>query len=201
MLKIISHRLTQNKHRISFFCGLLCDSVAKKRKVKLVSSSKFIDLMTEKGFGPYIGVPCSFLKPLINYIIDREDVEYIAANNEGEAVAIASGAYLAGKRPVVMLQNSGLGNTINPLTSLNYVFKIPLLLIVTWRGEPGLKDEPQHELMGQITFDLLKVVRVKCDEFPTSDDEIEDKIADAINYMSQTSLPYAFIMRKDTVDK
>ena len=167
----------------------------------MVTSSKFIDLMTEKGFGPYIGVPCSFLKPLINYIIDRDDVEYIAANNEGEAVAIASGTYLAGKRPVVMLQNSGLGNTINPLTSLNYVFKIPLLLIVTWRGEPGLRDEPQHELMGQITFDLLKVIRVKCDEFPTSDDEVEEKITDAINYMAQTSLPYAFIMHKDTVGK
>jgi len=157
--------------------------------------------MTEKGFGPYIGVPCSFLKPLINYLIDRGDVEYIAANNEGEAIAIASGAYLAGKRPVVMFQNSGLGNTINPLTSLNYVFKIPLMLIVTWRGEPGLKDEPQHELMGQITFDLLKVVQVKCNEFPTSDDEIEDKVADAINYMAQAGLPYAFIMRKDTIDK
>ncbi|MFQ6041273.1 MAG: phosphonopyruvate decarboxylase [Candidatus Poribacteria bacterium] len=173
----------------------------------MVSSSKFINLMTEKGFGPYIGVPCSFLKPLINYIIDREDVEYIAANNEGEAVAIASGAYLAGKRPVVMFQNSGLGNTINPLTSLNYVFKIPLLLIITWRGEPGLKDEPQHELMGQITFDLLKVVRVECDEFLTpvcaaggSDDEIEKKITDAVDYMAQTGLPCAFIMRKDTVD-
>ena len=175
--------------------------MAKKRKVKLVTTSKFIDLMTEKDFGPYIGVPCSFLKPLINYIIDREYVEYIAANNEGEAVAIASGAYMAGKRPVVMFQNSGLGNTINPLTSLNYVFKIPLLLIVTWRGEPGLKDEPQHELMGQITFDLLKVVRVKCDEFPTLDDEIEEKITDAIDYMTPTGLPYAFIMRKDTVDK
>ena len=75
--------------------------------------------MIKKGFGPYIGVPCSFLKPLINYTIDREEIEYIAANNEGEAVAIASGAYLAGKRPVVMFQNSGLGNTINPLTSLN----------------------------------------------------------------------------------
>ena len=170
-------------------------------EVTLVTLSEFTNLMTEKGFGPYIGVPCSFLKPLINYIIDREDVEYIAANNEGEAVAIASGAYLAGKRPVVMLQNSGLGNTINPLTSLNYVFKIPLLLIVTWRGEPGLKDEPQHELMGQITSDLLKVVRVKCDEFPTSDDEIEEKITNAINYMAQTSLPYSFIMHKDTIDK
>ncbi len=167
----------------------------------MVSSNKFINLMIKKGFGPYIGVPCSFLKPLINYTIDREDIEYIAANNEGEALAIASGAYLAGKRPVVMFQNSGLGNMINPLTSLNYVFKIPLLLIVTWRGEPGLKDEPQHELMGQITFDLLKVVRVKCDEFPTSDDEIGDKIANAVHYMTQTGLPYAFIMRKDNVDK
>ena len=157
--------------------------------------------MTEKGFGPYIGVPCSFLKPFINYTIDREDIRYIAANNEGEAIAIASGAYLAGKCPVVMLQNSGLGNTINPLTSLNYVFKIPLLLIVTWRGEPGINDEPQHELMGQITADLLKVVRVNCDEFPTSDDEIEGKIAQAVHYMSQTSLPYAFIMHKETVEK
>jgi len=160
-----------------------------------------MDLMTEKGFGPYVGVPCSFLKPLINYTIDREDIEYIAANNEGEAVAIASGAYLAGKHPVVMFQNSGLGNAINPLTSLNYIFKIPLLLIVTWRGEPGLKDEPQHELMGQITFDLLKSVRVKCDQFPASDDEIENKLADAIDYITQTSLPYAFIMRRDAVDK
>ena len=167
----------------------------------MVSSHKFINTMAQKGFGPYIGVPCSFLKPFINYTIDREDCEYIAVNNEGEAIAIASGAYLAGKRPVVMLQNSGLGNIINPLTSLNYIFKIPLLLIVTWRGETGLKDEPQHELMGEIIFDLLKVVRVKCDEFPTSDNEIETKSEDAISFMSQTGLPYAFIMHKDSVDK
>ena len=67
-----------------------------------------------------------------------------AISIEGEAVAVAAGAWLAGRRTVVMCQNSGLGNTVNPLTSLNHPFRIPTLLIVTWRGQPGLKDEPQH---------------------------------------------------------
>src|SRR6201999_4167127 len=104
-----------------------------------------------RGYDFYTGVPCSFLTPLINRVASDRTLHYVAAASEGEAVAIAAGAWLAGRRTVVMCQNSGLGNAVNPLTSLNTPFRIPTLFVTTWRGQPGLKDEPQHVLMGQIT--------------------------------------------------
>ncbi len=166
-----------------------------------VSSRRFIDEMTARGFGPYIGVPCSFLRPFIDYVIDRDDLDYIAATNEGEALAIASGAQLAGRKPVVMLQNSGLGNLVSPLASLNYVFKIPVLIIVTHRGEPGLKDEPQHVLMGRITTRLLEDLEVGHAAFPACDDDIAASIDGADRTMAETGLPFAFVLRKNTVDE
>lgn len=165
----------------------------------MLSTPKFIEYLTERDYGPFVGVPCSFLKPFINYVIENKDLEYIAANNEGEGIAIAAGAYLAGRKPVVMFQNSGLGNTVNPLTSLTYVFRIPLLLITTWRGEARLRDAPQHVLMGEITSSLLDVLRVRHDMFPEEDDELEAKVNKAIDYLEGQSLPYALIMRKGVV--
>lgn len=165
----------------------------------MVEAHEFLDRLTENGFGPYIGVPCSFLKPFINYVIDCPKLEYLAANNEGEAIAIAAGAYLAGQRPVIMFQNAGLGNAINPLTSLTYTFRIPLLLITTWRGQPGLKDEPQHDLMGAITEALLRCVRIECEIFPECSAEILPSIDRAIAHMQTNSLPYALIMKKGSV--
>ena len=120
------------------------------------------------GFDFFTGVPCSFLMPIINRVISDQETEYVGAASEGEAVAIAAGAWLAGRETVVMCQNSGLGNTINPLTSLNWPFRIPTLLIVTWRGQPGLKDEPQHELMGRIMSDLLDDIAVPHRLLPAS---------------------------------
>ena len=117
----------------------------------MVQAKKFLDEAHRRGFDFYTGVPCSFLTPLINRVISDPGTRYVGAASEGEAVGIASGAWLAGRSTVVMCQNSGLGNTINPLTSLNWPFRIPTLMLVTLRGEPGLGDEPQHELMGQIT--------------------------------------------------
>jgi phosphonopyruvate decarboxylase len=140
------------------------------------------------------------LKPFINHVIDDENLEYIAANNEGEAVAIAAGAYLAGRSPVVMLQNSGLGNAINPLASLNYIFRIPVLLIVTWRGEPGKPDAPQHELMGVITHRLLDTLKIKHDLFPESEDGITPAVEKAIESIGTSRRPYALIMRKGSVE-
>ena len=166
-----------------------------------VSSRRFIDAMAAHGFGPYIGVPCSFLRPLIDYVIDRDDLEYIAATNEGEALAIASGAQLAGRKPVVMLQNSGLGNLVNPLASLNYIFKLPVLIIVTHRGEPGLTDEPQHVLMGRAMDGLLDLLEVEHAHFPAPDSAIEAAVALADERMAATSLPYAFVLRKNVVDE
>jgi phosphonopyruvate decarboxylase len=94
---------------------------------------------------------------------------YVNAANEGDAVAVAAGAELAGRRALVMFQNSGLGNAVNPLTSLTIPFEIPLLLIVTWRGEPGgCADEPQHEWMGAITPAMLDVMGIAWERFPST---------------------------------
>ena len=126
----------------------------------MISGSVFLCQTKDLGFNFYCGVPCSFLTPLINGVISDKNLNYIGATNEGEAVAIAAGAWLAGKKSVVMCQNSGLGNMINPLTSLNAPFGIPTLLIITWRGQPGLPDEPQHNLMGKITTPILNVMKI-----------------------------------------
>jgi hypothetical protein len=117
----------------------------------VIQASDFIGPAKALGFNTWAGVPCSFLTPFINSVIDDPDMSYLSAANEGDAVAAATGAAITGQRTVAMMQNSGLGNAVSPLSSLNWVFRIPVLLIVTLRGEPGLQDEPQHELMGQIT--------------------------------------------------
>jgi phosphonopyruvate decarboxylase len=136
---------------------------------------------------------------LINRVIGDRSLSYVGATSEGEAIGIAAGAWLAGRSPVVMCQNSGLGNMVSPLTSLNWPFRIPVLLIVTWRGQPGLKDEPQHALMGRITHELLKVIAVAHRAFPREDAEIGAALAEARATMSVERLPFALIMERGVV--
>jgi phosphonopyruvate decarboxylase len=169
----------------------------------MIEAGDFIAAARRAGFDFYAGVPCSFLTPLINGVIGGATapggLDYVGAASEGEAVAIASGAWLAGRQTVVMCQNSGLGNMVNPLTSLNVPFRIPTLLIVTWRGEPGLKDEPQHDLMGEITDNLLDVIRIGHAGFPGATEEIEPALARAAAAMAERDLPFAFVMQKGSV--
>ncbi len=99
-----------------------------------------------------------------------------------------------------MLQNSGLGNLVNPLASLTYPFRIPVLLIVTLRGDPERRDEPQHEVMGRVTRAMLDLLEVENEWFPVSNGEIEARIDHAADQMRMTGLPYAFILRKNVVD-
>lgn len=165
----------------------------------MIPADAFLDPLREAGFDFFTGVPCSFLTPIINRVISDERCRYVAAASEGEAVAIASGAWLAGRETVFMCQNSGLGNAVNPLTSLNYPFRIPTLAIITWRGGPGLKDEPQHELMGQITPDLLDVIKVPHKPFPKRMEEIAPLLAEVLDDMRATQLPHALIMSKGDV--
>ncbi len=148
------------------------------------------------GFSFYTGVPCSFLTPLINRVASDRTLDYVAAASEGEAVAIAAGAWLGGRQTVVMCQNSGLGNAVNPLTSLNTPFRIPTLLIVTWRGQPGLADEPQHALMGEITQDLLTTMRLEQAPFPQTTEALGPAFTQARAEMDRTGLPFAFVMQK-----
>jgi phosphonopyruvate decarboxylase len=166
----------------------------------MIQAAAFIEPARALGFRTWAGVPCSFLTPFINSVIDDPEMQYLSAANEGDAVAIASGAALAGQRAVAMMQNSGLGNAVSPLSSLNWVFRIPVLLIVTLRGEPGLPDEPQHELMGQITGRLLDELQIPWDWFPRNPDEVEGALTVAVWNMERSGLPYAFVMRKGSVD-
>jgi len=167
----------------------------------MIQASDFINPAKEFGFNTWAGVPCSFLTPFINSVIDDPDMSYVSAANEGDAVAAATGAALAGQRAVALMQNSGLGNAVSPLSSLNWVFRIPILLIITLRGEPGLPDEPQHELMGQITGRILDELQIPWVYFPRNADEVEGVLTVANWQMERSGLPYALVMRKGSVDK
>lgn len=166
----------------------------------MIEARAFCETAKLAGFSLYSGVPCSYVKPFINYVIDAPDLTYIGATNEGDAVAVGAGAELGGKRAIVMMQNSGLGNAVSPLTSLNAIFKIPVLLIVTLRGEPGgPHDEPQHELMGAITTKMLELMGVAWAWFPQEESEIATTLEKAIAHMQKTELPFALVMKKDSV--
>ncbi|MGK0290463.1 MAG: phosphonopyruvate decarboxylase [bacterium] len=167
----------------------------------MIKASQFLDECKKKNFEFFSGTPCSYLKPFINAVIDDPEVNYYDAVNEGDAVALVNGAFLAGKKGVVMFQNSGFGNAVNSLTSLSYSFQIPCLVIVTHRGEPGGKaDEPQHELMGQITKELLDTLKIKWDQFPEKEEDIEACLEKADQYMKEHNQPYALVMRHGAVE-
>ena len=125
----------------------------------MISPKLFYDELNNHGVDFFTGVPDSLLKSLCAYIADNTPAERnIIAANEGGAVGLAAGYHLAtGKIPVVYMQNSGLGNTVNPLLSLTdkLVYHMPVLLVIGWRGQPGVKDEPQHLKQGQVTEALL----------------------------------------------
>ena len=135
----------------------------------MIEAHKFVELAHRLGWSLWTGVPCSYLSPFFNHVVADPSLEYVPASNEGDAVAIAAGAELGGRRGVVMFQNSGLGNAVSPLTSLTYTHQIPMLLIVTHRGQPGGEpDEPQHALMGRITTDLLDLMEIPWELFPSA---------------------------------
>jgi len=165
----------------------------------MIEAGAFLGALQKRGFDFFTGVPCSFLTPLINRVISDPRLRYVGAASEGEAVAIAAGAWLAGRMPVVLCQNSGLGNTVNPLTSLNDPFRIPTLLITTWRGQPGLADEPQHELMGEITHELIETLRLPWVNFPDTDAAIGPTLDQAVAMMAESQRPFVLVMAKGAV--
>ncbi len=165
----------------------------------MIEASQFVAPAKRLGFDFWAGVPCSFLTPFINYTIGDTELTYISSANEGDAVAAATGAALGGHRSVAMMQNSGLGNAVSPLTSLNQVFRIPVLLIITLRGEPGKPDEPQHELMGQVTLELLETMRIPWSWFPEHEEGVENILQTAVSHMDSSGRPYALIMKKGMV--
>ena len=164
----------------------------------MLNTRQFGEELKSYGFNFYSGVPCSFLKDLINYAIN--DGNYIMAANEGDAVAICAGSYLGGRKSVFLCQNSGLTNAISPLTSLNYTFQIPLLGFVSLRGEKGISDEPQHELLGQITTSLLELMQIKWEYLSDKLDEAKRQIKKANSYLEKNK-SFFFVVKKGIFEK
>jgi phosphonopyruvate decarboxylase len=175
----------------------------------VIEARHFVEAARERGFEWYAGVPCSYLTPFINYVLQDPSLHYVSMANEGDAVALIAGVALAGApggrgpvrhgRGIAMMQNSGLGNAVSPLTSLTWTFRLPQLLIVTWRGQPGVPDEPQHALMGPITPTMLDTMEIRWELFPTQPPDIGPALDRAIAHMDATGKPYALVMQKGSV--
>lgn len=170
----------------------------------MISPKFFIDKLEENNINFFTGVPDSLLKNICAYIEDNKDENHnIIAANEGAAMGLATGHYLAtGKIPVVYMQNSGEGNIINPLASLTdkEVYNIPILLIIGWRGRPGVHDEPQHIKQGKVTLPLLETMGIKYTILSKDENEFTNQLNDVIGYMTKTKESFAFVVEKDTFE-
>ncbi len=160
-----------------------------------MKADRFLDILTENGFGPYTGVPCSLVKDLINCVERSDRSRYYTATSEGEAMGIAAGFSLSGRSPVVIMQNNGLGNAVNPLTSLQLLYELPVLLIITWRAEPGGRpDAPQHRIMGEILPGLLDLMKIPYAVLGDGEDGAIDAMRSAKGYLVKKKRPYALIV-------
>ena len=167
----------------------------------------FLHKINEMGIQTIVGVPDSTLKQLCDEIqLDAgKNFRHYVTANEGAAVALASGEYLATDRPCcVYLQNSGIGNIINPVASIanREVYGIPMLFVIGWRGEPGKKDEPQHAYQGKVTCKLLEVMDIPYSviDSETTNEELDTILANADSHLSN-EMQYALVVKKDTFEK
>jgi sulfopyruvate decarboxylase subunit alpha len=156
-----------------------------------ISPTNFVGRLEEVGFDFFTGVPDSILSGVIATLIDRRT--YVSAVREDEALAMAAGAFLGGKAPAVLMQNSGLGTCLNTLVSLNLIYLQPCLLVISWRGHDG-KDAPEHLVMGQVLTQLLDLIRIpyRC----LQADTYEDDVAWAGQVCTQQRIPAALLVTK-----
>lgn len=174
----------------------------------MIQVDNFFNFIIENEITYFTGVPDSQLEVFCNYINSKADSEcnHIIAANEGNAVALAAGYYMStGKVGLVYMQNSGLGNAINPITSLTdpEVYGIPVIYMIGWRGQPGIKDEPQHIKQGKITLELLDILGISymiLDETSTLDD-IKDMYFNQFEKSLQSGKSVAFVVSKNAFSK
>lgn len=120
---------------------------------------EFVAALKGAGFNFFTGVPCSLLKDLVSILDHDEELHYISATREDSAIGMAFGARLAGKLPMVLMQNSGLGVSVNAIASLSTMYDVPALLLISWRGEGG-NDAPEHIMMGEIMLPILDLMKI-----------------------------------------
>ena len=169
----------------------------------MIRPEYFIEKLRENGIDCFAGVPDSLLKNICAYITDHcDEAHNIITANEGAAVGLAAGHYLATGQPAcVYMQNSGEGNIINPIASLTdpEVYNIPVLLLIGWRGRPGVHDEPQHVKQGKVTTGLLNVMGINYEVLAKEEDKAEKQIAKAIKALQNKEV-FALVIEKDTFD-
>lgn len=161
-------------------------------------AARFRTRLLEAGFGPFTGVPCSYLKDLILDLELRAPADWMVASSEGEAMGLAAGRALAGRRPVVLMQNDGYGNAVNPLSSLQLLYRLPALLLITWRAKPGQKDAPQHQLMGETLTALLDLFAIPHRTLSADEACLDQALRDAAAHMEAHGTPFALIVPKAT---
>ncbi len=170
----------------------------------MINTLKFYQALTARGIDFFTGVPDSLLKDICAFISDNApNARHIIAANEGASVGLAVGSYLAsGKLPLVYMQNSGFGNTVNPLLSIadNDVYGIPMLLLIGWRGEPGIKDEPQHVKQGKVSEELLAAMQIPY-QIIDATSNIDIVLDKAVEKAMTNKKPYALLVRKGTFEK
>ncbi len=170
-----------------------------------ISPLEFYNILLDNNVEFFTGVPDSLLKQFCLCLDDNVPKEkHIIAANEGNAIALAAGYHLGtGSIPLVYMQNSGLGNAINPLLSLcdPNVFSIPVLLLVGWRGEPGTIDEPQHIKQGRIQNNLLEALEVPYSIISKDNQDIAKLIKKGIDKAQSENCPYVFSIKRNTFDK
>ena len=164
----------------------------------MLSSKTFIEKLQREDFSFFTGVPCSLLSGLISSLGENPDVEYIPAVREDAAVGLCAGVYMAGKLPVLLMQNSGLGYSLNAFTSLSLIYKIPALVIMSWRGFGG-KDAPEHIIMGDVSEKLLETVGMEYGVL--SEDNADKMLATACRKIKDEALPYTLLVKKGLFDE
>jgi phosphonopyruvate decarboxylase len=167
----------------------------------MISVKKYFEVFKNNELDFFTGVPDSLLKNFLAYVADTsKDDNHIITANEGASIALASGYYLATqKTAVVYMQNSGLGNAINPLLSLatEHIYKIPLLLLIGWRGEPNIKDEPQHVMQGKVTIKMLEIMQIPYVVIDANETESIKKTTYIINETKRLGKPHAIVVKKN----
>jgi phosphonopyruvate decarboxylase len=163
----------------------------------MIEAQLFYDLLTQGGVRFFTGVPDSLLKSFCAYITDHSDTaRHSIAVNEGAAIALASGFHLAtGDLPLVYMQNSGIGNAVNPLLSLAEVFRIPLVLAIGWRGHPGAPDEPQHITQGKATLPLLEAMDIPYTVVAEHEEECRAQLDACLRSVRKKNSPHALVIR------
>lgn len=154
---------------------------------------RLLAVLDRLSYDVYAGVPCSLAKAFLEILERERAARWVPAVREDVAVGVAAGASLAGRKAVVVMQNSGLGVCLNALASLNAIYRIPALLLVTWRGEGGA-DAPEHVVMGEITEPILDLARVP--SLVLEADRLEEQVLEADGIAMRSQCPVALLVRK-----